>query len=162
LRISKTTSKVPADQVAYSPHSRQAVEKLPLKFFNGVQLYGLLPGEELEDLVFQEGTWNHRLYFFRRLITADTLLLLTTNYMVVIQEDLKLKVGWIVSYIPRDCIAGMGSSPGDACTQLIVQLKRKNQTTDIKFLLTEETANAWLALWPRGSIPMQELVAASK
>jgi hypothetical protein len=88
--------------------------------------------------------------------------MLTTNYLVVIQEDMKLKVGWIVSYIPRDCIAGMGSSPGDACTQLVVQLKRKDQTTGIKFLLTEETANAWLALWSRRCIPMQKLVAASK
>ena len=155
LRISKTAYKVPADQIAYSPNSRQAFEKLPLKFFNGVQLYGLLPGEELEDLIFQEDTWKRRLYFFRRSITADTLLMLTTNYMVAIQEDLNLKVGWIVSYIPRDCIAGMQSRSGDASTQLIVQLKRQNQTMDLKFLLTEEAVNTWLTLWSRRGNPMQ-------
>ena len=154
LNISKTVFKVPADQIAYSRDSRQVFEKLPLKFFNGVQLYGLLPGEELEELVFQEGAWKRWLYFLRQPLTTDTLLMLTSNYMVVIQQDIKLKVGWIVSYIPRDCIAGMQSQSGELCTQLIVHLKREEQGTEFKLLLTKEAVETWLTLWSRHGNPM--------
>ena len=90
-----------------------------MKYFNGVQLYGLLPGEELEELVFQEATWKPWLYFFRRPVTPDTLLMLTTNYMVVIQEDLKVRVGWIVSYLPRSGICMIHSQGDGLWTEFI-------------------------------------------
>jgi hypothetical protein len=144
LNLSKTTFSVPADQVAYSPNTRQAFDELPFKFSNGVNLYGLLPGEEWEDLVFQEGVRKPRLYFLQSSMTADTLLMLTTNYLVLIQEDLIVKHGWIVSYIPRNMSGGIQSQCHGLWNELSVQPKRKRQyqTASYKFLLSKQAVEA--------------------
>jgi len=147
LKVSKTAFNLPEDQIAYSTIAREAFEKLPLKYFNGVQLYGLLPGEELEELFFQEGSGKPWLFFFRRLVTPDTLLMLTTNYMVVIQEDLKLKVGWILSYIPRNGICMIQSQGDGLWTELTVQLKRQDQAASCKWLLAKKTVDEWRLRW---------------
>jgi hypothetical protein len=147
LKESKTASNLPEDQVAYSKTAREAFERLPLKYFNGVQLYGLLPGEELEELVFQKSTWKRWLYILRRPVTPDTLLMLTTNYMVVIQEDLKGKVGWIVSYLPRNGIGMIQTQGEDLWTELTVQLKRQDQAASCKWLLAKSTVEEWRLQW---------------
>jgi len=157
LGVSKTKTCIPSDQVAYTPTARQAFEKLPYKYFNGVQLYGLLPGEELEDLVFQEGTWKRGFYFFRQPKTADTLLMLTTNYLVVIQEDLKVKQGWIITYIPRSSICGIQSRNDGLWTELSIQLSRQDQTANSKLLLAKEAVYAWRTEWIAHGGQWQEL-----
>jgi len=119
LRATKATPGGPADETTYyAPSAQQAVEKLPLKFSNGLQIYGLLPGEGLKDLVFQPGTWQRWLFLFRRPILANTLLLLTSNYVVVIQEELGVAQGWIISYIPRHNIVSMQNRPCDLWNEL--------------------------------------------
>lgn len=158
LNASKTVFSVPADQVAYSPNVRQAFQELPFKFFNGVKIYGLLPGEELEELVFQEGTWKRWLYFFRQPMTADTLLMLTTNYMVVIQEDLKVRQGWILSYIPRNCICGIQSQLCGLWDELSVQLERGGQVTDFKLPLASDAVDAWRRQWVQHGGQWQDLL----
>ncbi len=147
LKGSKTAFNLPEDQVAYSTSARHVFEKLPMKYFNGVQLYGLLPGEELEEMVFQEGTGKPWLYFFRRPVTPDTLLMLTTNYMVVIHEDLKVKVGWIISYLPRNGICVIQSQGDGLWTELSVQLKRQDQAASCKWLLARQTVEEWRLQW---------------
>lgn len=147
LSLSKTAFGVPADQVTYCPSARQAFEKLSFKFFNGVQLYGLLPGEKLEELLFQEATWKRWFYFFRRPITADTLLLSSTNYLVLIQEDLKVRQSWVITYIPRNGICRIQSRPNGLWNELLVQLKRQDQTVNCKFLLTKQIVDAWRLEW---------------
>lgn len=156
LKASKTVFSLPADQVDYSPHAREAFEKLPFKFFNGVQIYGLLPGEELEELLFQDATWKGRFYFFRQPITSDTLLMLTTNYMVVIQEDLKVRQGWIVTYIPRNNICGIQSQWSGLWNELSIQLDRRGQSVDYKLLLASEAAEAWHRQWVQHGGPWQD------
>jgi hypothetical protein len=157
LEATKGTPGTPKTETTYSPAAQQAFEKLPLKFSNGVKIYGLLPGEELEDLVFQPGTWNRRLLFFRRPISANTLLLLTSNYVVVIQEELEVSQGWIISYIPRNCITGMQGQPRDQWNDLTVQLKRGDQTADYKLLLKDQAARDWRALWIQHGGQWQDL-----
>ena len=137
----------PVRSAAYSPIARQALEKLPFKFANGVRLYGLLPGEDLKEVVFQPGIWKPWLHFFRRAVTADTLLMLTTNYMVAIQEDLNVRQGWIISYIPRNCIWGIQSRPLGLWNELSVQLERGSQMTDFKLLLARDSAEVWCRQW---------------
>jgi hypothetical protein len=159
LGASKTAFSVPADQIAYSPNARQAFEQLPFKFFNGVQLYGLLPGEELEELVFQQRTWMRRLYFFRRPKTADTLLMLTSNYMVVIQEDLSVRQGWIITYIPRNDITEIQSQDSGLWQYLCIQLKREGQTAECKLLLARQAVDAWHTQWTAHGGLWQELPA---
>ena len=134
---------------------QQAYKPLPLKFANGVKIYGLLPGEQLEELVFQPGTWKRHLIFLRQPVTANTLLLLTSHYMVVIQEEPKVRQGWILSYIPRACIHTIGAQPGESHHELIVGLKRGEQTAEYKLALVKETIEAWQEAWARHGGPWQ-------
>ena len=147
LQVAKVTPGMSTTQMSYSPTAQQALEKLPLKFSNGVKIYGLLPGEQLEELVFQPGLWRRWLHFFRRPVTANTLLMLTSNFMAVIQEELKVAQGWILSYIPRNCIAEMQSKTHGLYNELIVQLKRGDQKAEYKLLLTSEAVEAWRLRW---------------
>jgi hypothetical protein len=131
----------------YAQGTQEAIEKLPLKFSNGLKIYGLLPGEEVEEFLFQPRTWRSWLYFFRRPASPNTLLLLTTNYLVVIDEDLQVEQGWILSYIPRNIITGIRSQACGLWNDLSVQLKRGDQSVDYKLMLKNEFAEAWHALW---------------
>jgi hypothetical protein len=147
LQATIATPKAPTEKNTYTPAIQQALEKLPLKFLNGVKIYGLLPGEELEELVFQPGNWKRWLLLVRRPISANTLLLLTSNFMVVIQEDPLVGQGWIISYLPRNSIVGMQNQPCRLYNELTIQLKREEQTAEYKLLLKSEIAQAWRERW---------------
>jgi hypothetical protein len=157
LQATQTTPGTPAGKTSYSPAAHEALAKLPLKFSNGAKLYGLLPGEELEELVFQPGTWKRWLLLFRQPITANTLLLLTSNYVVVVQEELRVPQGWIFSYIPRNSIAGMQSRPCGLWNELSIQLKRGDQSVDYRLLLKSEAVEAWRVQWMRHDGQWQDL-----
>jgi hypothetical protein len=130
-----------------SPVFERALDELPLKFSNGLQLYGLLPGEELEEVVFQAGTWNRWLYLFRKPASANTMLLLTSHYMVVITEEIYAKQGWIVSYIPRSNVTKMQSQPSGLWNELSVQFQRGDQSVDYKRTLKNEVVDDWCKRW---------------
>jgi hypothetical protein len=147
LEATKVTPGASAGIASVSPNSQQDVQQLPLKFSNGLRIYGLLPGEELEEVVFQPGTWKRWLYFFQRPTTANTLLLLTSNYMVVIQEELNVKQGWLLSYIPRENITGIQNQPCGPWNEFSVQLTRGGQSVGYKLMLQSEAAEAWRVRW---------------
>jgi hypothetical protein len=65
----------------------------------------------------------------------------------VIDEDLQVEQGWILSYIPRNIITGIRSQPGKLWNQLSVQLKRGDQSVDYALKLKNEFAEAWHTLW---------------
>jgi hypothetical protein len=165
LRTVQAAPERATDEIRFSDGVFEAVEKLPLKFFNGVKIYGLLPGEELQELVFQPGTWRRWLLFFRRPVTPNTLLLLTSNFVVVIAEELGVKQGWIVSYIPRSNISAMRSQPSGLWNELIIQLRRKDQTEEVSLLLKDEAVQdyreKWIANGGRWNISEEGLRAAS-
>jgi hypothetical protein len=156
LQATKPTPNADIDKSTYSRSTQQAFEKLPLKFSNGVKIYALLPGENLEDMVFQPATWKRRLLSFRKATSANTLLVLTSNFVAVIQEELEVAQGWIVSYIPRSSIVGIISQPRGEWNELIFQLKRGDQIADYKLLLKSEAADVWLLHWTRHGGQWQE------
>ncbi|RPJ25541.1 MAG: hypothetical protein EHM33_14260 [Chloroflexi bacterium] len=148
LEATKVTSDLtlqPAD--TSSLVTQRAFEELPLKFSNGLRIYGLLPGEKLEEFVFQTATWKRWLYFFQRPVSANTLLSLTSNYMVVIQEELKVKQGWIISYIPRNSITGIQNQPCGLWNELSVRLAQESQSIDYKLKLKSEAVEVWRRQW---------------
>lgn len=147
LRSTQTVSDMSMGEIGYSPAIQQALGNLPLKFSNGVKIYGVLPGEELEELVYQEGFWKRWLYFFQRPVLANTLLLLTSHYMVVIEEELNVKQGWIVSYLPRGSIIGIRRRHYDLWNELSVHLKQGNQLVDYKLMLKNEATETWHRQW---------------
>ncbi len=159
LHATQMTSGEPGDKGASSLATQQALERLPLKFSNGVKIYGLLPGEELEEVAFQAGTWKRWLYFLRRPILANTLLMLTSHYMVVIGEELDVKQGWIISYIPRNNISGIKNQPGVSWNELSVQLQRGEQLVDYKLELKSETVEAWHGQWVQHGYQWADLPA---
>ncbi|MCJ7433834.1 MAG: hypothetical protein MUO77_10140 [Anaerolineales bacterium] len=150
LQSTRPKPDISPDDVDCSPDVQQTFAELPLKFSNGVKIYGLLPGEQLVDLVFQPGVWKRWLHFSRQPVIANTLLMLTSNYMVIIREELKVSQGWVLTYIPRACIAEMQCGPGvNTHDELIVKLERGDQKADYKISLNSEYVEAWHLLWSR-------------
>jgi len=147
LQASRVHQNASVDEASHASNTWKALDQLPVKFSNGVKIYGLLPGEDLEELIFQPEVWKPWLYFFRQPVLANTLLLLTTNYLVVIQEELKVKQGWILSYIPRENITGMQNQPCGQCNELSVPLIRGGQSADYKLLLQSDAVEAWKTRW---------------
>jgi hypothetical protein len=150
LGATNPSNGAPVDEYNFSPTVQQAVQELPLKFFNGLYIYGILPGEKLEALVFQPGTWSvwkRWLLFFRKPIIANTLLLITSNFIVGIQEELGVEYGWIITYTPRGNIERMQNQLRGNWNELTVLLKQGKQTAECKFLLKGEVTEAWRKLW---------------
>jgi hypothetical protein len=147
LQISKYLPIAPANMDANSPSTQQAAKRLPLKFFNGLRIYGILPGEQLEDLVFQYGTWERVLLFFKRAILANSLIILTSNYVVIIREEVGVSQGWIITYIPRKSIASIIYRVGSKWNEVAVQLKQGDQTLEYRIQLTNEATQTLRACW---------------
>ena len=135
----------------YAKMTKPTLEQLPLKFSNGLKIYGLLPGEELEGLVFQPRTWKPWMYFFQRPVSANTLLLLTTNYVVVIEEELQVEQGWILSYLPRTNVRVIQGQLCGRWNELSFQLRRGGQSVDYKLMLKQEFAEVWQRIWTQHS-----------
>jgi hypothetical protein len=161
LKASQPTCNASTDKATYSPAARQVSEKLPLKFSNGLWIFGLLPGEGLEELVYQPGTWKPLFLFRRKALTADSMLLLTTNYMVVIREELGFPYGWILTYIPRTSIVRIQNQRLNLWNELTVQLKRGDQTVEYKISLDEGSTLDWRLKWTRNNFLWEELPEAA-
>lgn len=149
LQANASVATAPVHGIVDSPLYK-AVDDLPLKFSNGVRIHALLPGEALEDFVFQPGIWmvrNRWLPMFRRPITANTLLAITSSYMIVIQEELKVAQGWIVSYIPRNGIVQIQDLPRGLWNELTIKLQRGDQIAEYKLTLGSEAVKAWRTRW---------------
>lgn len=123
------------------------LDVLPLKFTNGARIHGRLPGQAIEALAFQPSVSKPWLYFLRRKVLANTLLLLTTDFLVLVQEELKVEQGWVLTYIPRACIVQIQDQPRGTWTALTLCLKRHEQTFEHTLLLENETARDWRSEW---------------
>ena len=162
LRAPDDRSTPGKDDFTFSPTLKQEIEALPLKFSNGLRIHGMLPGENLEEIVFQPGTWKRRLLFFRKQVTADTLILLTTNFMVILQEEVGVKQGWIVSYLRRESIQGILEQPHELWSKLTIMLKRSDQTADHALLLPIYATRKWRVLWEKHGGWWQEILDTIK
>jgi hypothetical protein len=160
LHATQVIPAAPVDTIAAPLTAPPALKTLPLKFANGVRIYGLLPGEAFEGLVFQPGTWK-RWLLFRRPVTASTLLLLSTHYLVLIQEELKVAQGWIITYLLRSSIAAMQNRPNGLWSELCIQLSRGDQSVDVTLLLKGEAIAAWRSLWLEHGGQWQDLSAVA-
>jgi len=147
LQAAGTAAGALAEGFRVSPAALPDFEKLPLKFSNGVKIHGLLPGEELEGLVFQPAVWKRWLVWFRKPVLANTLVLLTSRYVAVIEEEPGVEQGWIISHIPRSNISGMQNQPRDEWDEVTVQLERGGQTAGFKILLQDQAARDWRERW---------------
>lgn len=125
-------------------------EDLPLKFKNGLRLYGLQPGERLLGLVFQPSLWERHGSLFRRQISANTLLALTNRDVVIVEEERtgrKNPYGWILTFCPLACVKGFDASSGELWQELQLHLSRAGVAVDRPVTLERETVQAWQNLW---------------
>jgi hypothetical protein len=146
LQATKPSPNLPSDPTTISASAAAAAENLPLKFSNGLRIHGLLPGEELEEMLFQAGIKERLLLLFNRSIVANTLVLLTSHFVTVVQEELKVAQGWIVSYIPRPNIVRVEHHPCEKWDELTFRLEREGQEAAYSLRLKYEAALAWKAI----------------
>lgn len=147
LQASKTRPDKHSEKITVSGNTKQEIKKLPYKFSNSISIFGLLPDEELEELVFQPAINKRWLILGRRPLISNTLLLLTTNFLVMIQEDPYVKLGWIITYIPRCNITRIRNQPCSLWNEVTIQLEREEQTTEYKLLLKDEITQTWQEKW---------------
>jgi hypothetical protein len=157
LRYTESGPGAPRGETGHSIAMQDALQSLPFKFSNGVKIYGLLPGQQLLEMVYQPAYWKRQLAFSHQQFSANTLLLLTTNYMVVIQEEFKVNQGWILSYIPWNNIIGIQNQSYGAWNELSVQLRRENQSLVYKLKLRSEAVEAWRIRWIQHGSPWEDL-----
>jgi hypothetical protein len=147
LQIPETDLASTSSKQAIPQALQPEIEKLPLKFMNGLRIHGILPGETLENICFQPGSWERRMLVFRKLVTADTLLLLTSNYLVILQEELGVGQGWIVTYLRRNSISLIQNTPTKKWSEITINLQKEGQTTECNLLLTKGAAQRWREQW---------------
>ncbi len=149
LQASKPTPSLPTEAGIIAESAQAAADELPLKFSNGLRIHGLLPGEEVHELLFQAGVKERLLLLFNRAIVASTLILLGSHFVTVIQEELKVAQGWIVTYIPKGNIEAMDSRTGEKCDDLIIRLEQGGQSANLSLRLKREVLEAWKEIWSR-------------
>lgn len=126
------------------------IEELPLKFKNGLRLYGLQPEESLLGVVFQPSLWKDYGRVWRHQLSANTLLALTDHELVIIEEEetgRKNPYGWILTFCPLACLKNLETTPEGTWQEVQLHLARNGVAVDRRVKLGPETALNWQALW---------------
>ena len=146
------TYKWPDTEKSLSPKSNALLDALvqdSFKFMNGLRLYALQPGEQLQGYVFQPRITQPFLRFFRRAIAPASLLALTDQAVILIEED-KVRgaaYGWIITICPRNFVAEIEFKPERDWLEGSVHLQRNGVIEVRKLTLENKTALAWETLW---------------
>jgi hypothetical protein len=160
LQTSQPNASAHADIRENAPAAQKAMDALSFKFNNGMRIYAFLPGEGLEELVFQPGVnkiWELWPFQFRKPITADTVVSLTSNFVVTLQEELGKWYGWILTFFPRNKIIGMQSRPEGLYDELVVQLGQPENCTEYRIPLGRDAIETWMARWVQQGVRWQNL-----
>ena len=139
-----------ADIRANALAAQKAMEALSFKFNNGMRIYAFLPGEVLEELVFQPAvsrSWELWPFQFRKTFTADTVVSMTRNFVVALQEEPGKWYGWILTYIPRNKVIGMQSRPIGLYDEIAIQLGQPGNSTEYKIPLGKDAIETWRGRW---------------
>lgn len=127
------------------------VERLPLKYANGLKIYILAPGERLLGLAFQPAIWVRRLLVLRRQVTPAIVLALTDRHVSLIEEQRALgtsrSYGWIFTFIPRHAVTGMRSASAPLGRQISIEMLVQGIKAGRELEVTTEVAATWEAQW---------------
>ena len=127
------------------------LEEQSLKFRNGLRYYALQSDERLLGFVLQPRITQRYWRLFRRLIAPAALLALTDHQLIVIEENRTTSAayGWIFTFCPRTCVAGIEAKPNTEYQDLTARLVREQVTVDRQVRLSDEKATAWRDIWTR-------------
>jgi hypothetical protein len=128
-----------------------AFEGLPFKFKNLIPLRLLFPGEQARAVVYQPAIWGRRGRVFRYPRTATTVTVLSSDHLLVAQDDLtdiRAAYGLITRYCPRNRVrkATLERVQDDLWLNVTLGLQETEET--LRFLFepdTEPTLRALLA-----------------
>lgn len=127
------------------------VERLPLKYANGLKFYILAPGERLLALAFQPAIWMRRLLILRRQVTPAIVLALTDRHVSLIEEERALgrspSYGWIFTFIPRHGVTGMRAAPAPLGRLISIDMLVDGSKATREVEVTAQVAEAWAAQW---------------
>jgi len=128
------------------------------KFMNGLRYYALQPDEHLLGYVFQPRIVRRYWRVFHRQIAPMTLLALTENTLIVIEEEQigRAPLGWHFTFCPRICVSGIEAKPNKEWQDLYVHLVRGPVGADRRMTLDNETTLAWRALWLNQGVGTRE------
>ena len=150
LRLTWAQAETEAPAAGLARVALPEFQKLPLKFKNGLQLYGLQPGEYLLGVIFQPGIWQHYRPFFHHQVSANTLLALTDHELIIVEEDRtgeQSPYGWILTFCPLASISRIETVRAETRPALQLRLARDGVVVDRQVTLEPETALAWQNLW---------------
>ncbi len=148
VRLAWGQAAVPAEVQA--PPASGQLDRLPMKFGNGLRYHGLQPDERLLGLVFQPGIWRQYRRFFRQQVAATTLLALTDRQLIILEEDKNGKhanYGWIFTFCPLAGVAGTEVKAAESWQEVQIHLEREGVAVDRQVTLEPEMALAWQDLW---------------
>jgi hypothetical protein len=120
-----------------------------IKITNGIRLYGLLPNETLNGVIFQPEYWEARFFFFRKQLIANTMVLRTTNYLIIMKEELNVGQGWIIAYIPWKNIKNINQRQKGIWQEIEIMIEHNEKSDGYKLLISNEVAKEWRNDWVR-------------
>lgn len=120
-----------------------------LKYGNGMQLYGLQPGERLLGYAYQPPIFRRSLKFLRRKIAPPALLTVTSNQVITIEEGLTkvASYGWIVSFYAHNRVQSVKVAPIEPCQEIVFRLAKNAAAIDRRVMVEAETAETWRRKW---------------
>ena len=119
------------------------------KFLNALRLDALQPGEQLLGYVFQPRIKERLLYFFSRPVAPAALFALTSQAVILIEED-KAKgasYGWVMTFCPRKVVLAIESRPMQESENLVVLLLKNSLSEERNLILEKPIAEACVSLW---------------
>jgi hypothetical protein len=120
-----------------------------IKFTNGIRIYGLLPNETLMGVIFQPECWEPRFVLFRKRLIANTMILRTTDYLIIMKEELNVGQGWIIAYIPWINIRCINQRLKGIWQEIEIVAERNEQSDGYKLLISNQVAEEWRSDWIR-------------
>lgn len=135
-----------------SPAVLAKLDRLPLKFINGLRHTALQPGESLLGFVFQPAIWTRRWRFFPWQVSATTLLALTDRQVIIVEEEKsgqQATYGYIFTFMPRAAVTAIEAQPGECWRELLIRLKQDAITAERRVTLEPPAAADWQELWRR-------------
>ena len=122
----------------------QFLQPLNFKFKNLISLYLLMPGEEIQAIIFRPSMWNKGLSFFRRHVAANLAVVTSDSYFMLVEENLseaKTNYGMIYSYFPLHSVKGLSVYAEEEKLELVVSMQLRDVEQEVRVVFPPECEN---------------------
>ena len=120
---------------------------LSYKFRNMISMYLLLPGEQIQSLLYRPAIWQGR-SFYRRELAANLAIVTSHFYFMLAEENrsnTRAKYGMIYSYIPLARVKDLSVRHEPQRLQLVLTTRLQNLEQEIKIPFPPEGENELMA-----------------